>query len=194
MPWVLWQLWLFIAPGLYKREKKVVLPFLFSATLLFYVGAAFCHWLIIPNAFPALLSIFGDDPLIVAWPSLEKQFELVLAMTLGLSFWAVHALDGLSYDSMFWLKKPVRPDGFAFSRLRPAGDLVASFKARARSLGKDGKLRVLIIGDSLTSDIRGGSSYGIDTCWFNPSRAPRNGDLKITYEISKLSELPGLLR
>ncbi len=82
-PWILWQLWLFVAPGLYKREKRIVFPFIFSETALFYLGAAFCNWFIIPSAFPALLSFFADDPLFVVWPSLEKQFDLVLAMMLG---------------------------------------------------------------------------------------------------------------
>ena len=43
VPWVLWQLWLFVAPGLYKKEKRVVVPFLVFGTALFYGGAAFCY-------------------------------------------------------------------------------------------------------------------------------------------------------
>ena len=54
------------------------------------------------------------------------------------------------------------------------------------------KDQVLIIGDSLTSDIQGGVNYGIDTCWFNPD-GNTNGHLPCTYEIAKLSELPPLL-
>ena len=49
--------------------------------------------------------------------------------------------------------------------------------------------QVLIVGDSLTSDIRGGADYGIDTCWFNPMRKPRDLDVESQYEISDLSEL-----
>jgi sec-independent protein translocase protein TatC len=81
-PWVLWQLWLFIAPGLYKREKKVVFPFLFFGTLLFYLGAAFCYWLVMPQAFPAMLA-FADDPILRPMLTLEAQYSLVLAMMLG---------------------------------------------------------------------------------------------------------------
>lgn len=54
------------------------------------------------------------------------------------------------------------------------------------------KDQVLIIGDSLTSDMQGGVNYGIDTCWFNPDDKT-NGTLPCTYEISQLSELPPLL-
>lgn len=80
-PWVLWQLWLFVAPGLYKREKKVVIPFLVSGTTLFYAGAAFCYFLVMPFAFPALAAIAGDDmrPLL----TMREQLTLVLAMMLG---------------------------------------------------------------------------------------------------------------
>ena len=82
-PWVLWQLWLFIAPGLYKREKRVVFPFLAWATLLFYAGAAFCYFLVLPPAFPAILAFAGDGTHLVPMLSLSEQLSLVLAMMLG---------------------------------------------------------------------------------------------------------------
>jgi 2-haloacid dehalogenase len=52
---------------------------------------------------------------------------------------------------------------------------------------------VLIIGDSLSSDIEGGNNYGIDTCWFNPQREPGNEEVEPTYEITALGELLGLV-
>ncbi len=81
-PWVLWQVWLFIAPGLYKREKRMVWPFLFWGTLLFYAGAAFCYWLVMPQAFPAMLA-FASDPTLTPMLALSEQLSLVLAMMLG---------------------------------------------------------------------------------------------------------------
>jgi sec-independent protein translocase protein TatC len=80
-PYVLWQLWLFVAPGLYKREKRMVVPFLASGTLLFYAGGAFCYFAIMPFAFPALAAIAGDDmrPIL----TMSEQLSLVLAMMLG---------------------------------------------------------------------------------------------------------------
>ena len=51
------------------------------------------------------------------------------------------------------------------------------------------KSTVLMVGDSLTSDIQGGNNYGIDTCWFNPKYKENNTSLKPTYEISKLESL-----
>ncbi len=81
-PWVLWQLWQFIAPGLYRKEKRLVVPFLFFGTLLFYVGAAFCYYLVMPPAFPAMLAIAGDATL-VPMLTMSSTLGLVLGMLLG---------------------------------------------------------------------------------------------------------------
>lgn len=57
----------------------------------------------------------------------------------------------------------------------------------------ENKEGTLIIGDSLTSDIRGGNNARIDTCWYNPSGKPNDKGVVCTYEISHLSELKNLL-
>jgi sec-independent protein translocase protein TatC len=82
VPWVLWQLWQFIAPGLYKKEKRVVIPFLAFGTLLFYGGAAFCYFAIMPAAFPAMAAIANDASLSPVL-TMSEQLSLVLAMLLG---------------------------------------------------------------------------------------------------------------
>jgi YjjG family noncanonical pyrimidine nucleotidase len=69
---------------------------------------------------------------------------------------------------------------------KPDGQI---FAAAFERMGQPPKSDVLIVGDSLTSDIKGGSDYGIDTCWYNPDRLPRVGDVRIRYEIHRLSEL-----
>lgn len=51
----------------------------------------------------------------------------------------------------------------------------------------------IIVGDSLTSDMRGGCNAGIRTCWFNPHRKPRCAEIPVDYEIAALVELPALL-
>lgn len=56
------------------------------------------------------------------------------------------------------------------------------------------KHEVLIIGDSLTSDIAGGINYGIDTCWYNPDSKETENDLKPTHEIQDLNELINLIK
>ncbi len=66
-----------------------------------------------------------------------------------------------------------------------AGIFDASFAA----MGQPAKSDVLLIGDSLTSDIRGGVNYGIDTCWYNPAGKPNANGLTPTYEICHLHEM-----
>lgn len=63
------------------------------------------------------------------------------------------------------------------------------FEAAFAKMGFPNKEDVLIVGDSLTSDIKGGHNYGIDTCWFNPGRQPRDARVEISHEIGELREL-----
>jgi HAD superfamily hydrolase (TIGR01549 family) len=67
----------------------------------------------------------------------------------------------------------------------------AFFEAVFRGIGGPPKSQVLIIGDSLTSDMQGGIDYGIDTCWYDP--AWRASYLPVTYQIRDLRELPEIL-
>ena len=60
-------------------------------------------------------------------------------------------------------------------------------------IGPVDKSEVLIVGDSLTSDIRGGNNVGIPTCWYNPTHSPRKGDVKIDYEIDDLHQIEKIL-
>ncbi len=69
----------------------------------------------------------------------------------------------------------------------------AFFDLAFERLGQPSKADVLMIGDSLSSDMRGASRYGLDTCWFNPARLPRPEDVALTYEIAALEELVTLL-
>ncbi|MDU4473405.1 MAG: HAD hydrolase-like protein, partial [Clostridium perfringens] len=55
------------------------------------------------------------------------------------------------------------------------------------------KSKVLMVGDSLTSDIQGGINFGIDTCWYNPNKIKNETSIKPTYEISSFDELKSLL-
>ena len=65
----------------------------------------------------------------------------------------------------------------------------AYFDAAFARIGNPPKRDVLIIGDSLTSDIQGGVDYAIDTCWYNPAGERKPESLHITYQIRGLSEL-----
>jgi 2-haloacid dehalogenase len=59
-------------------------------------------------------------------------------------------------------------------------------------MGAPEKREVFMVGDSLTSDMRGGCDYGLATCWYNPGHLPRDPSLDIRYEITDLRELVGI--
>jgi sec-independent protein translocase protein TatC len=62
-PWIFWQLWMFIAPGLYKKEKALAVPFIIASTVCFAGGAVFGYMLVFPEAFTVLLG-FSDETLV----------------------------------------------------------------------------------------------------------------------------------
>lgn len=68
------------------------------------------------------------------------------------------------------------------------------FEIALRSAHFTDRDKVLIVGDSLTSDIQGGINFGIDTCWFNPNHHENKTQIRPTYKISDLHELLALLR
>ncbi|QAA32580.1 YjjG family noncanonical pyrimidine nucleotidase [Clostridium manihotivorum] len=63
------------------------------------------------------------------------------------------------------------------------------FEIALNNLKHTDKSKVLMVGDSLTSDIKGGINSGIDTCWYNPNKVVNSTDIRPTYEITKLSQL-----
>jgi len=85
-PAVMWQLWLFIAPGLYRREKRLALPFIVSTSVLFVTGAAFNHYVVFPIAF-TFLGSFNKDYM-EFMPRISPVFSLYsqLLLAFGLIF------------------------------------------------------------------------------------------------------------
>jgi len=69
----------------------------------------------------------------------------------------------------------------------------AIFEIAFERMGQPDKSSVLIMGDSLSSDIQGGLNYGIDTCWFNPDQRANTTGIKPTYEIKHLNDVVDLL-
>jgi len=67
------------------------------------------------------------------------------------------------------------------------------FDAAFEKMGCPARQEVLIVGDSLTSDIQGGNQYGVDTCWYNPRYLPQSAEIEAVYEIRTLSELRGII-
>ena len=86
LPMVLYQVWAFVAPGLYSHEKKLVLPLVISSTLLFVIGVAFCYFLVIPGM-SQFIQAFAPAS-ITAAPDIEQYFGFVLTLFLvfGIAF------------------------------------------------------------------------------------------------------------
>ena len=78
LPVVLWQVWAFVAPGLYSHEKRLVLPLVVSSTLLFLVGVAFCYFFVFGQVF-AFIQSFAPKS-ITAAPDIEAYLSFVLTM------------------------------------------------------------------------------------------------------------------
>ncbi|HLV27356.1 MAG TPA: twin-arginine translocase subunit TatC [Gemmatimonadales bacterium] len=88
LPVVLWQLWAFISPGLYRHEKRVVVPMIFFATLLFMGGVALSYLVILPLTLRFLLSFQSD----VLAPFITASGYFGMATSMSLAFGAVFEL------------------------------------------------------------------------------------------------------
>lgn len=86
VPHILYELWKFIAPGLYAQEKKLALPFVAIATLLFYVGVCFAYFIVFPVIFKFLVVTIPSEEI---EPMIEIREYVALVMRLGLAFGAV---------------------------------------------------------------------------------------------------------
>lgn len=86
LPVIFWQLWLFLAPGLYDHEKKLVVPFVFFATLMFLMGASFAYYVVVPVGFNFLIA-FGSA-VVTVLPSIGAYvgFFTKLLIGFGISF------------------------------------------------------------------------------------------------------------
>jgi len=88
-PYTFWQIWRFIAPGLYAHEKRTIAPIALLSSLVFVAGAAFCYFVVLPLGMDALISAgqsesFSADPLI----TMQANFALTtrLALAFGIVF------------------------------------------------------------------------------------------------------------
>lgn len=82
-PFVFSQLWLFVAPGLYAREKRVVVPFVLFSTILFGAGAAFSHFVAFPSMWQFFASYNGLGG-VQFFPTIDETFALYVKVTLGM--------------------------------------------------------------------------------------------------------------
>lgn len=86
LPWVLYQAWAFVAPGLYTHEKRLVAPLIISSSALFILGVAFCYYFVFGTVFK-FINEFAPKSISVA-PDIENYLDFVLTMCLafGLTF------------------------------------------------------------------------------------------------------------
>jgi sec-independent protein translocase protein TatC len=86
LPYVLWQVWAFVAPGLYKHEKKLAAPLIASSVLMFALGMAYCYFVVFGLVFKFIAS-FAPASVSVS-PDIEAYFGFVMGMFLafGLTF------------------------------------------------------------------------------------------------------------
>ena len=110
MPYILYQVWAFVAPGLYQREKKIVLPLFFSSVLLFYGGMAFAYYVVFPLVFMFFTSIAPEGISVMPYIRSYLDFVLKLFFAFGLSFEIPIAVVILSWMGV------VEPDNLAKKR------------------------------------------------------------------------------
>jgi sec-independent protein translocase protein TatC len=86
LPYLLYQAWAFVAPGLYEHEKRLVLPVVIASTILFLVGVAFCYYFVFGKVF-AFINEFAPKSITPA-PDIEAYFSFVITMFLafGITF------------------------------------------------------------------------------------------------------------
>jgi len=78
LPYVLYQIWAFVAPGLYSHEKRLVLPLIVTSSILFFLGMSFAYFVVFPSVFRFMAAIAPQG---VAWMTdIEKYFSFVLTM------------------------------------------------------------------------------------------------------------------
>lgn len=86
IPYLLYQMWAFVAPGLYSNEKRLVIPLMMSSTLLFYLGIAFAYYLVFPIIFTFFASTAPDGVAVMTDINAYLSFSLKLFFAFGIAF------------------------------------------------------------------------------------------------------------
>lgn len=86
MPWVLYQIWGFVAPGLYKHERRLIAPLLASSTLLFYCGIAFAYYITLPTVFHFFVGIAPEGVTVATDIGKYLDFIITIFIAFGLAF------------------------------------------------------------------------------------------------------------
>lgn len=112
LPVTLYQMWAFIAPGLYQHEKRMALPIVFSSTILFLLGIAFCQYVVFGRVF-AFINEFAPSSITPA-PDIEAYMSFVLSMFMafGLTFEVPIVVVVLVYTGVITVEKLTEIRGY----------------------------------------------------------------------------------
>ncbi len=86
VPYLLYQAWSFIAPGLYQHERRLVVPLMFSSTMLFYAGVAFAYYVVFPLVFGFFIAVAPEGVAVMTDISSYLDFVLKLFIAFGIAF------------------------------------------------------------------------------------------------------------
>lgn len=86
VPFILYQVWAFVAPGLYKHERKLIMPLLFSSSMLFYCGVAFAYYVVFPLVFGFFTAISIGEVELATDIASYLDFVLALFLAFGIAF------------------------------------------------------------------------------------------------------------
>jgi sec-independent protein translocase protein TatC len=86
MPVVMYQIWAFVAPGLYRKEKRFAIPLVFSSVVLFYCGVAFAYWIVFPLMFGFFTAVAPEGVSVMTDISSYLDFVLVIFFAFGIAF------------------------------------------------------------------------------------------------------------
>jgi sec-independent protein translocase protein TatC len=81
-PFILYQIWKFVAPALYREEKQIVIPFILFGTILFLIGGSFCYFIASPPAFKFLLGEYSSE-YVKAFPSISEALFFFMSLIIG---------------------------------------------------------------------------------------------------------------
>ena len=86
MPFIMYQVWAFVAPGLYRREQRFAVPLLISSIVLFYVGVAFAYWIVFPTVFGFFTAAAPEGVTVMTDINSYLDFTLLTCLAFGLAF------------------------------------------------------------------------------------------------------------
>lgn len=86
MPFVIFHVWAFVAPGLYKREKRFAIPLVLSSIVLFYCGIAFAYWVVFPLMFAFFTGVAPEGVAVMTDISSYLDFVLTIFLAFGIAF------------------------------------------------------------------------------------------------------------